>query len=129
MPAEIGIMFVHGIGSQTRGETLVNFGEPLYRKLKDWVESPFPNEDAVFNFKIKDEAPDKQGGQVQLIDAFLSPLINEPSLAEPAHVRLSISTKFDCSPVEWVLAECHWATSFPPPPPREVTHWIMRVLP
>ena len=33
---------------------------------------------------------------MQLIDAFVSPLINEPSQqAEPAHVRLSIATNFD----------------------------------
>lgn len=125
MPAEIGIMFVHGIGSQTRGETLVNFGEPFYKKLKDWIELVDPNEEVIFN-----RASNEHGAKVQLIDAFLSPLTNEPSQqAEPAHVRLRIATDFDCPAVEWVLAECHWATSFPPPPPKKVTLWIMRVLP
>ena len=90
MAAEIGIMFVHGIGSQTRGETLVNFGEPFYTTLKDWVKSRDPNEHVIFNYK--EEASDKQGSKVQLINCILSPLLNEPSQqAEPAHVRLRIS--------------------------------------
>ena len=32
-------------------------------------------------------------------------------------------------PIEWVMAECHWAKSFPAPNARMVTLWIMRVLP
>ena len=45
MPAEIGIMLVHEFGSQIRGETLVNMGEPLYKTLKNWIESaPLPSD-------------------------------------------------------------------------------------
>ena len=28
-PADVGILFIHGIGSQQRGETLLKFGEPI----------------------------------------------------------------------------------------------------
>src|SRR5262245_57646321 len=36
---EIGILLVHGIGEQKRGQTLVNMGEPLCSALKNWIES------------------------------------------------------------------------------------------
>lgn len=34
---EVGVLFVHGIGQQKRGETLVGFGEPLY----EWFRRRF----------------------------------------------------------------------------------------
>jgi hypothetical protein len=34
---EIGVLFVHGIGQQRRGETLVEFGEPLHRWVSRWL--------------------------------------------------------------------------------------------
>src|ERR1700750_3160281 len=33
---DLGILFVHGIGQQRRGETLVEFGEPLAEWLRRW---------------------------------------------------------------------------------------------
>jgi hypothetical protein len=33
----VGILFVHGIGQQGRGQTLVEFGEPLHRWIDDWL--------------------------------------------------------------------------------------------
>ena len=32
--AQVGILFVHGIGEQVRGQTLVDYGEPLNRYLE-----------------------------------------------------------------------------------------------
>ena len=32
---DIGVLFVHGIGSQRRGQTLAEFGEPIYLWLRD----------------------------------------------------------------------------------------------
>ncbi len=34
---DLGILFVHGIGEQTRGETLLSGGEPLYHFVKAWL--------------------------------------------------------------------------------------------
>jgi hypothetical protein len=36
-PASVGILFVHGIGHQRKGETLLRFGEPLFDWLKRWL--------------------------------------------------------------------------------------------
>lgn len=132
MSAEIGILLVHGIGSQIRGETLVNMGEPLYRTIKDWIEStPLPSDGVRGSGDLQLKDPPLSRGKVQLIDAFLSPLkaAEFPQAVEPAHFRLSIARASDGLPIEWIMAECHWASSFPPPSPRTVTLWIMRVLP
>src|SRR5262245_4350075 len=36
-PIALGVLFVHGIGAQRRGETLAQFGEPLFRWLDEWA--------------------------------------------------------------------------------------------
>lgn len=110
MPAEIGILLVHGIGTQKRGETVVGIGEPLYRALKKWIEAAVP-----------------AGGRksVELVESVLDPA----DASEPAHARLRIATEGDARSHEWIMAECHWAESFPPPEPRAVTIWIMQILP
>jgi hypothetical protein len=35
---EVGILFVHGIGEQKRGQTLVEFGEPVCRWITQWLD-------------------------------------------------------------------------------------------
>jgi hypothetical protein len=128
MSAEIGILLVHGIGSQVRGETLINFGEPIYETLKDWAEPACSPPDASPGNSGPGQAS-VQDKSAQLIDAFVSPLINVPSAsAEPPHIRFTLPNPGN-PPVEWVMAECHWATAFPPPLARTVTYWIMRALP
>jgi hypothetical protein len=37
--SDVGILFLHGIGGQDRGQTLLHFGEPIYDWLKKWVDS------------------------------------------------------------------------------------------
>ena len=34
---EVGVLFIHGIGAQRRGQTLAEFGAPIYR----WIEDRF----------------------------------------------------------------------------------------
>lgn len=35
MSHEVGVLFVHGLGNQPRGQTLVGFGEPLFNCIQD----------------------------------------------------------------------------------------------
>ncbi len=45
---EIGVFLVHGIGEQRRGETLVNFGEPIAEWIQQWIDGlslPIPYDD------------------------------------------------------------------------------------
>src|SRR5262249_60844226 len=36
--AEIGILLVHGIGEQQRGQTLLNIGEPIIQWVQHWLD-------------------------------------------------------------------------------------------
>jgi len=35
-PHRLGVLFVHGVGSQKKGETLVQFGEPMAIWIEQW---------------------------------------------------------------------------------------------
>src|SRR4029434_10098758 len=37
-PPDLGVLFVHGVGHQSTGATLVKFGDPLLRWIKDWFQ-------------------------------------------------------------------------------------------
>src|ERR1700761_1937737 len=132
MAAEVGILFVHGIGNQVRGETLVSFGDPIFRAVKDRIEIAAPSKDEVIEGRLTESKRyADRNTRVSLIEASLSPAVSAPSTqTEPAYTRFTIASNEEGSKsVEWVMAECHWATAFPPPPPRDVTRWIMEVLP
>jgi hypothetical protein len=133
MAAEVGILFVHGIGNQVRGETLVSFGDPIFEVLKERIDTTPPsNSDVIEGELTKSERYGaKRTDKVQLFDASLSPVVSSPSAqTEPAYTKFTIASDDPAvGPAEWVMAECHWATAFPPPQSRSVTLWIMQVLP
>ena len=35
---QLGVLFVHGIGEQPRGDTLLRFGDPCIVRLDRWLE-------------------------------------------------------------------------------------------
>lgn len=106
-PVRAGVLFVHGIGSQRRGETLTAAGEPLYRWFRDWFRSP----SAV-----------RPRASVRLEDTVLLPSSGDPDA--PPHTWLKVGPE-----VELLLAESHWADSFPVPRFSEVARWALLVLP
>ena len=125
MAAEIGILLVHGIGTQARGDTLVIIGDPLFETLKASV-------DLAFSKVITDDKPGPASDdRVGLVDAFLNQdkVITSLQGREPPHAKIQIAMDRNDPPTEWILAECHWADLFPPPKPRAVTVWMMQVLP
>jgi len=34
---QLGVLFIHGIGGQKQGETLMSFGDPFYRYIEQWL--------------------------------------------------------------------------------------------
>ena len=36
---DVGVLFVHGIGEQHQGDTLIRFAEPVIKWIKEWVAS------------------------------------------------------------------------------------------
>ena len=109
---DYGVLFVHGIGSQKRGETLVQCAEALikgvHRRLAD---RPCPPSEAP----VVEDAKLTGGG------------------GEPAHAHVKIqyfSTDSD-SMVDshWLMAESLWADKFVTPSYGDIASWAGRTLP
>ena len=51
----VGVLLVHGIGQQERGDTLLGFGEPLYKWMNAWVnKTPYPDPNGHNNVRLDD---------------------------------------------------------------------------
>jgi hypothetical protein len=109
----LGVLFVHGIGDQPRGETLTAFGDALYRWYRRW----FGHE------------RDGDAG-VELMGTRLEPDPEDP--VAPAHCWLRFTPSDDSqdrTPVTYLLAESNWAQTFTIPKFSDVARWGLLVLP
>lgn len=107
--ADLGVLFVHGIGEQARGETLVQFGEPVLDWVRDWV-------------RVRGE-PDRY------IAAPLSARIREPLTdhGAPAHAEVLVGEIKDgvTQGQQWLFAEAWWGAQVLPPSIAEFTAWLL----
>ena len=107
----VGVLFIHGIGTQRKGETLASFGGALYR----WLEL------------AKFRGGDDHVGHVRLEDARLV-VPEDPSA--PAHARLRLNAGDPQVPdIEWLLAESWWAESFGAPSFASLAEWGLGIIP
>ena len=102
--AQVGILFVHGIGQQTPGDTLIAFGEPLTGWVRRWVER-------------------LQSGRFEILkSAFSDPVLES---GEPAHLLFQYGWT---EPTQrWLLAESCWANEFRRPPFGRLARWMVGV--
>lgn len=121
-PYDVGVLLVHGIGQQRRGETLVEAGGALYEVM---------------------------GGVLAGLGGARGPVELRPG---PAQVEADPARPEDPPWAEWtlgnlrgrrvagspeeasdesrlLLAEAWWAGSFPEPRHSEVFEWVVRILP
>ena len=104
-PADVGVLFVHGMGEQPRADTLVQFGEALQKWLERWLPA-------------SDTRP-----TVRITHAELA----ETTERYPAHAYLHIKT--DSIESTWLLAESWWAESFRAPSYADLWRWSFQVVP
>ncbi|GEB59434.1 Vgb family protein [Streptomyces gardneri] len=107
---ELGVLFVHGIGSQKRGDTLLQCGEPLRLWLKEWLAGSRPS-GSVEDFAIT------------LSDTRL----RRCEEGERASTLLSLEGRAGGSRTSraWLLAESWWAEDFPTPSFRTLARWSL----
>lgn len=108
--ADIGVLFVHGIGQQKRGDTLIAAGDAVHEFLARWFTT----------------------GNVAkgTSRAVLMPDPADP--AAPAHVYASMEQTFPdgtTTEANWLMAESWWAESFPPPKFFDLAVWAFQVMP
>lgn len=107
----LGILFVHGIGTQRKGETLTNFGGGLYK----WLDS------------AKDRGECRQFERVTLNDARL---VAPEDPGAPAHANLTLHpVGVAQTPVQWLLAESWWAEAFAAPSFTDLASWGVNIVP
>jgi hypothetical protein len=101
----LGILLVHGIGTQRRGDTLIRIGNAIHAWLRDWLHH----------------------ADVEIADAKLAPEKSEGDA--PAHARIFFGQDDQISSLTWHLAESHWADTFPAPSYLEFVRWVLGVVP
>ena len=98
----LGVLLVHGIGNQTLGSTLTDFGTPLVEWLRARAE--------------------RAGAKAELGTTVLT-LASD----QPAHSELTISS--GGRQRRWLLAESWWAQSFASAQFRDVAGWSLLIVP
>jgi hypothetical protein len=98
---DLGLLFVHGIGAQQRGDTLLQFGEPLMDSLTDWLGADGV---VVHSTDLLAPAPD-----------------------EPAHTCATVTAHGEHRTV--VAAESWWAETFHPPRYWPLAIWLVWATP
>lgn len=112
----IGILFVHGMGEQERGDTLTQMGDAVSEWIRRAVQD---NKDIDFSIRHAILRSGEQG-----------PDDDEVSLGATAHVTIRIADRRDASRTqEWLLAESWWADVFRPATFGETALWAIAVGP
>lgn len=101
--ADVGVLFVHGIGEQQRADTLVQFGEAIKNWLERWLVDTRVT--VTITYANLNESPDET----------------------PAHAKLSITGRRTNS--TWLLAESWWAASFQAPRYSDLWRWSLGIVP
>jgi hypothetical protein len=122
---DLGVLFVHGIGHQTAGETMVQFGDPLLRWLQEWLVVGFrlTRDEAA---ETKEEFAGLKWGWLDVIEA----QVRTQGVA-PAHsdVEIGVTSDNNGQPRRWILAESCWADAFVPPTFKALAFWGLVIYP
>ena len=100
-PTDLGVLLVHGIGVQRRGDTLLDIADPLAQSLTDWL-----GDDAV----KREDTQLAQAGD-----------------GRPAHLRMRIRRGDEVKRV--LVAESWWADVFQPPGWWAFAKWLVWGVP
>jgi hypothetical protein len=108
---EVGILFVHGIGEQPEGDTLLAFGEPVIRWLDRWLRRG-STEQSPYGASIE--------------HTMLTPSKRDRHVPPHARIRV-VSRDNDARPASWLMAESWWGGDVQPPPFGKLAGWMMTV--
>jgi hypothetical protein len=106
LPYDLGVLLVHGIGEQQRGDTLTEVGDLLLEWLARRAEATGSAADVDLNLM---NVVDRQASRDQIPSAH-------------ALIRITPPTK-SATPANWVVAESFWADVFRPATFTELASW------
>jgi len=105
----LGVLFVHGIGEQPEGDTLLGFGEPIIRFLRRWLAGGNP----------------KRGGELKVERSVLTPSRLRKQVPPHSTVRVRVPDS-GCEQV-WLWAESWWGGEVQPPAFGRMATWMTTV--
>jgi hypothetical protein len=117
---QVGILFVHGIGNQAQGDTLLECAEPLYQWLVRWLEGSEP-------IATGSSAESVVNNSVHIIDADI-----QASNDSPAYTQWLLRIKQGDGKIKetrLLLAEARWAGSIMTPSFWASLKWAFQVGP
>ena len=109
---DIGVLFVHGIGQQRRGDTLIQWTDMIFEWLLRWLAGS--------------KSEHANNLHPELSDVVLRPEQNGRN--EPAHATVRIVDEQE-QIASWLVVESYWAESFYEPAYRKLLGWAFRQLP
>lgn len=101
----VSILFVHGIGAQKPGETLLEGADAVQRLLAS----------GGANSHLFEPVTVTAQSSVRSNDA-------------PAHMRLLLENS-EGEKADWLIAEAHWADAFEPPRGHKLLLWLWQIVP
>jgi hypothetical protein len=114
-PFGLGVLFVHGVGEQRRGDTLTEMGDALIEWVKRWVDRPPPGQ--VSGRK----------GDIRILSASLrepgDDLVSFSNLA----LQITIPHGGRRQTANWLVGESWWADVFRPPSFAQFLAWGLGV--
>jgi hypothetical protein len=126
------MLFIHGIGQRTKGETLVNWLDPMVRWITAWLEQ-CPRQGHPSTISVGESAADanKEGfNQEPACSVGTAMLVEEDA---PVHVRVGIRRVTPETGIQQLssilVAEAFWAASYPRANAQEVTDWLLIFAP
>jgi hypothetical protein len=112
----IGILFVHGIGTEKQGETLLGYSEPVFKWIARWLKTG--NRMAA------------TGSPAESIEVTSTELF--PEDGAPAHSRWVMHLRNSEKKIEdthWIAAESWWAETIVASNWRQTIDWAKQVVP
>lgn len=106
----LGVLLVHGVGSERRGDSLVHCATAIHKWVKTWA----------LNASLVDP-----NLAVDLVDTS----IVQASADSPAHARLVIRQGETFAPVSWLITESCWFDAYRRPGFFDFLSWATLVLP
>jgi len=117
--SDLAVLFVHGIGEQREGQTLVAFADTLAGWFTRWLSHNGESEPSI-------------GRPSPATHVAVTGTQLQPDGKAPATVKMIVSAPEAeglGKPSEWLLAESWWAEVFSPPKTTTVLLWILLILP
>jgi hypothetical protein len=107
---KVGIVFVHGIGSQAAGETLFDWAGPLVRTVWAWAEQQAERDGRPFRDPVDWAQVDLSGRSTPLLQLAIPPALSTPDGS--VH-----------PPQFWIMTEAWWAADVKPAGLAEMAAW------